>query len=452
MRVTVVGTGYVGLTTGVALAYLGHEVTCIDKNPAVVESLREGRPPFHEPGLPELLRATYRSMQFGTQLTPEAAGADVLLICVGTPTQANGDADLRYVEAAATEIASMIPEGADTVVVNKSTVPVGSARRVASIIQDGLAHRGVQAQVAVASNPEFLREGSAIYDMFYPDRIVVGATSSGPIDRLRRLYEAILEQTFTPPSGIPRPDSRELPVFVTTTPTSAELCKYASNAFLAMKISFANEIAGIANRVGADVTEVMRAVGLDKRIGLRYLGAGAGWGGSCFGKDVRALLALGDQYGYEMPLARGTLEVNMRQRRVVVEKLQQALKVVRGSTVALWGLTFKPNTDDLRDAPALDVARRLVELGARVRAHDPVGMERCRREHPDLAIEYAETPLDAAQDADAVVLMTEWETFLHVDWGAVAERMRERVVIDGRNVLDREMLTRLGFRYWGIGR
>lgn len=452
MKVTVVGTGYVGLTTAVALAYLGHEVTCIDKNPAVVQSLQAGRPPFHEPGLPELLQATYRSMHFDSQLTPQTAGADVLLICVGTPTQENGDADLRYVEAAASEIASVMPAGAETVVVNKSTVPVGSARRVESIIQDGLARRGVEAHVSVASNPEFLREGSAIFDTFYPDRIVVGASSPGPVDRMRLLYEAILEQTFTPPSGIPRPDSRDLPVFITTTPTSAELCKYASNAFLAMKISFANEIAGIAERVGADVTEVMRAVGLDRRIGLRYLGAGAGWGGSCFGKDVKALLALGEQYGYDQPLARGTMEVNARQRRVVVEKLQQALKVVRGSTVALWGLTFKPNTDDLRDAPALDVARRLVELGARVRVHDPVGMERAQREHPDLAVEYAETPLEAVEDADAVVLMTEWETFLHVDWHQVAERMRERVVIDGRNVLDREMLTRLGFRYWGIGR
>ncbi|BAS27841.1 UDP-glucose dehydrogenase family protein [Limnochorda pilosa] len=452
MRVTVVGTGYVGLTTAVALAYLGHEVTCVDKNPAVVGSLSAGRPPFHEPGLAELLGETYRSMHFDVALTPETAGADVLLICVGTPPQENGDADLRYVEEAAAAIAEVLPAGAGTVVVNKSTVPVGSARRVESIIRDGLERRGVEARPSVASNPEFLREGSALFDTFYPDRIVVGAASDRAVNRMRALYEPILEQTFTPPTGLPRPDGQALPVFLTTTPTSAELCKYAANAFLAMKISFANEIGGIAERVGADVTEVMRAVGLDRRIGLRYLGAGAGWGGSCFGKDVHALLALGEQYGYELPLAAGTLRVNERQRRAVVEKLQQALKVVRGSTVALWGLTFKPNTDDLRDAPALDVARRLVELGARVRVHDPVGMERARRENPDLAVEYADSPLTAARDADAVVLMTEWEAFLHVDWQAVAGQMRDRVVVDGRNVLDRDLLTRLGFRYWGIGR
>lgn len=452
MNVTVVGTGYVGLTTAVALAYLGHTVTCVDKREEVVESLLRGQPHIHEPGLTQLLAEVRGRMRFDMALTPETARADVLLICVGTPPRDNGDADLRYVEEAAAAIARVLPPGADTVVANKSTVPVGSARRVESIIRSGLESREVEGRVAVASNPEFLREGAALYDTFYPDRIVVGATEEVAVDRLRRLYEPILEQTFTPPPGLPTPDARRLPVFLTTTPTSAELCKYAANAFLAMKVSFANEVAGLADRVGADITEVMRAVGLDRRVGTRYLGAGAGWGGSCFGKDLQALLALGEQYGYELPLVSGTIRVNERQRRVVVEKLQQALKVVRGSTIALWGLTFKPNTDDLRDAPALEVARRLAELGARVRAYDPVAGPRARREYPDLPVEYADTPLAAARGADAAVLMTEWEEFLHLDWQAVGEAMRERVVVDGRNVLDRELLTRLGFRYWGIGR
>ncbi|WP_324718096.1 UDP-glucose/GDP-mannose dehydrogenase family protein [Carboxydochorda subterranea] len=452
MRVTIIGTGYVGLTTGVALAYVGHEVTAIDKKESVIESLLAGRPPLHEPGLPELFAEVRRRMRFDVALGPETAGADVVLICVGTPPQQNGDADLRYVEEAARALAEQLPEDADTLVVNKSTVPVGSARRVEAIVREGLARRGVRAKVAVASNPEFLREGSALYDTFYPDRIVVGAEDGGAVERLQRLYRPILEQSFPPPKGLARTDGQGLPVFITMTPTSAELCKYAANTFLAMKVSFANEIAGIAERVGADVTEVMRAVGLDRRIGARYLGAGAGWGGSCFGKDVRALLALGEQYGYEMPLAAGTLRVNERQRRVVVDKLQAALKVIRGSTVGLWGLTFKPNTDDLRDAPAVDVAKMLVGMGARVRAYDPVGMERARREHPDLGVEYAASPVEAAEAADAVVLMTEWDEFLHVDWQAVAAVMRGRVVVDGRNALDRAALERLGFRYWGIGR
>lgn len=447
-----IGAGYVGLTTGVALAYLGHDVTAIDKKESVVESLLAGKPPLHEPGLAELFAEVRWRMRFDVALAPETAGADVVMVCVGTPPLQNGNADLRYVEEAARAIGNELPEGADTLMVNKSTVPVGSARRVEAIIGEGLARRGVRARVAVASNPEFLREGSALYDTFYPDRIVVGAEEDWAVERLRRLYQPILEQSFPPPKGLARTDGKGLPVFITMAPTSAELCKYAANTFLAMKISFANEIAGIAERVGADVTEVMRAVGLDRRIGTQYLGAGVGWGGSCFGKDVRALLALGEQYGYEMPLAGGTLRVNERQRRIVVDKLQAALKVLRGSTVGLWGLTFKPNTDDLRDAPALDVARWLVEMGARVRAYDPVGMEQARREHPDLLIEYASSPVGAAEGTDAVVLMTEWDEFLHVDWQTVAAAMRGRVVVDGRNALDRAALERMGFWYWGIGR
>lgn len=446
------GTGYVGVTTAVALAYLGNEVTCIDKNRSLVEALFGGRVPLHEPGLEALFAQVRGRMRFGVELTPQGAGAEVILICVGTPPQQNGDADLSYVEEAAQSIANALPLGSDTVIVNKSTVPVGSARRVESIIRTSMAQRGACANIAVAANPEFLREGAALQDTFYPDRIVVGADEERSVNRLQALYAPILEQTFSSPPGLPRPHGQPLPILVTTTPTSAELTKYAANAFLAMKISFANEIAGIAERVGADVAEVMRAVGLDSRIGVEFLGAGVGWGGSCFGKDLRALLALGEQYGYELPLTAGTARVNERQRRIVVEKLQQALKVVRGSTVALWGLTFKPNTDDLRDAPAVEVASRLLELGARVRVFDPVAMERAQREHPELRLEFADSPLDAVRDANAVVLMTEWDVFLHVDWQAVAERMRDRVVLDGRNVLDAPSLRRLGFRYWGMGR
>jgi len=451
MKIVVIGTGYVGLTTGVALAYLGHHVTCIDRNDSTIKQLIAETVPVHEPGLNQLFTQVKTFMDFKTKLTVEAT-TDVILICVGTPPQENGDADLCYVEAAAYDIGSTLNEGQEVVVVNKSTVPVGSARRVLMIIRSLLAERGVQARVSVASNPEFLREGAALYDTFYPDRIVVGAEDPWSINHLREMYAPILEQTFVPPAGLPKPEGQPLPVFVTMSPTSAELVKYAANAFLAMKISFANEISGIAERVGADITEVMRAVGLDRRIGARYLGAGVGWGGSCFGKDLRALKALGEQYDYEMPLIRATITVNHKQRRVTLEKLQQALKVIRGSIVTLWGLSFKPNTDDLRDAPAIEIARRLNELGARVRAYDPVAMERARREYANLNLEYADSILKSAEDADAVVLVMEWDVFQQVDWKSIREVMRQPVFIDGRNYIDPLMLKRFGFQYFGVGR
>lgn len=451
MKIVVIGTGYVGLTTGVALAYLGHHVTCIDRNDLTIKQLIAGTVPVHEPGLNQLFVQVKSFMDFKTKLTVEAT-TDVILICVGTPPQENGDADLSYVEAAAYDIGSTLAEGQEVVVVNKSTVPVGSARRVQMIIRSLLAERGVQARVSVASNPEFLREGAALYDTFYPDRIVVGAEDPWSINRLREMYAPILEQTFVPPAGLPRPEGQPLPVFVTMSPTSAELVKYAANAFLAMKISFANEISGIAERVGADITEVMRAVGLDRRIGARYLGAGVGWGGSCFGKDLRALKALGEQYDYEMPLIGATMTVNRKQRRVILEKLQQSLKVIRGNIVTLWGLSFKPNTDDLRDAPAIEIAKRLIELGARVRAYDPVAMERARREYASLDLEYADSILKSAEDSDAVVLVTEWDVFQQVDWESIRKVMRQPVFIDGRNYIDPLMLKRFGFQYFGVGR
>lgn len=452
MKVTIIGAGYVGLTTGVALAYIGHEVTCIDRNASLIEQLTMANIPIHEPGLESLFRNSSSRISFKTELSSKEAAADVILICVGTPPQQNGDADLRYVEESACSIGNALPEGHETVIVNKSTVPVGSARRVKMIINSILLERCVQAKVSVASNPEFLREGAAIHDTFYPDRIVIGADERWAIKSLYDMYAPILEQTFIPPAGLPRPDGQLLPVLVTTNPTSAELVKYASNAFLALKISFANEISGIAERVGADITEVMRAVGLDRRIGVRYLGAGVGWGGSCFGKDLSALRALGVQYGYEMPLAESTMSVNYRQRKIIVEKLQQALKVIRGSTITLWGLAFKPNTDDLRDAPAIEVAKMLINLGARVCAFDPVAMGRARREYKELSIEYADSPMDSIRGADAVVLMTEWEIFQQQDWNEIKNNMQQAVMIDGRNFFDSSKLEGQGFRYWGIGR
>lgn len=453
MKITIIGTGYVGLTTGIALAYLGHKITCVDQNPLIIEQLVRGSVPIHEPGLDKLFNQVKPSMNFMTELSSsEISDTDVVLICVGTPTQENGDADLSYVEAAARAIGNVLVAGQEIVIVNKSTVPVGSARRVQMIISSVLSERGIEATFSVASNPEFLRKGAALFDTFYPDRIVIGADDKWSISRLSEMYRSIVEQTFTPPGGLPRPEGQALPVLVTMIPTSAELVKYAANAFLAMKISFANEISGIAERIGADITEVMRAVGIDRRIGARYLGAGAGWGGSCFGKDVKALRALGEQYGYEMPLIESTIAVNHRQRRIILEKLQQSLKVIRGSVVTLWGLSFKPNTDDLRDAPAIEVARRLIELGARVRAYDPVAMESAKGEYSDLSIEYMDSALKSADGADAIVLMTEWDEFQQVDWVLIKKAMRQPVLIDGRNCIDPLLLRSAGFHYMGMGR
>ena len=306
--------------------------------------------------------------------------------------------------------------------------------------------------VLVASNPEFLREGVALNDTLYPDRIVVGADDVRAINVLRQMYAPILEQTFTPPKAVPRPVGFELPAFVTTSATSAELIKYAANAFLAMKISFINEFAGLAERAGADIQEVARGIGLDKRIGSRFLMAGAGWGGSCFPKDTKAILHTGSQYGYRMPLIESTIEVNQRQRMCIVEKLQGLLKVIRGSTIGVLGLSFKPDTDDLRNSPSIDIIQRLLELGGRVKVFDPIAMDNCKRQYPELNVEYADNIEALVEGCDAVTLITDWEDFSYIGWEEVGELMRQKIVVDGRNLLQKEDLENLGFQYKGVGR
>lgn len=452
MKVLVIGTGYVGLTTAVALAHLGHHVICHDKDSGLVEKLQAGAVPIYEPGLHVLLALTRGRIRFTTCLTADEADVDVAMMCVGTPSKANGDVELKYVAESVDAIGHALQEGAHLLVVNKSTVPVGTTQLVELTIGRALLARGITATVMVASNPEFLREGSALSDAFSPNRIVIGTEHGAAAERLRELYLPILEQTFVPVPGVIAPNAEKKPSLVVMKPTSSELAKYAANTFLAMKISFANEMSGIAELVGADINEVMHAVGLDARIGPKFLGAGVGWGGSCFGKDVRGLVTLGEQYACDMPLARATLQINERQRQNVVEKLLRALKVVRGTRVAIWGLTFKPNTDDLRDAPSLDIIRKLLNLGVNVTVFDPVGVPRAKELHPDLAILYAESPLDAVRDADALVMVTEWDIFMRVDWQDVHRVMRRHVVVDGRNVLDARRLQDIGFTYLGIGR
>ncbi|PZA06823.1 MULTISPECIES: UDP-glucose/GDP-mannose dehydrogenase family protein [unclassified Meiothermus] len=453
MRIAIIGTGYVGLTTGVTLAYAGHEVICVDVDAFKLEKLRQGQAPIYEPGLEELLALARERIQFTEDYAQAIPQAEVVFIAVGTPPLPDGNPDLQYLRQAARSVGAHLGPGF-TVVVNKSTVPIGSGNWVESLVQEAYAARNgqkPQGQFAVASNPEFLREGSAIHDSLYPDRVVVGAEDQRALEVLYTLYRPILEQTFTPPAFIPRPEGLQAVPFIATDLASAELIKYAANAFLALKISFINEIAALAERVGADVTQIAKGIGLDARIGTRFLQAGIGWGGSCFGKDTAALIATAQDYGLSMPIVAAAREVNYRQRERIVEKLLAELKILKGRTVGLLGLAFKPHTDDLRDAPALDIARRLLERGVRVRVHDPVAMENAQRLFPDLELRYCADALELAEEADALVLVTEWPQYREWPWERVASRMRRRLLLDGRNFLDKAALARLGFRYVGVG-
>jgi UDPglucose 6-dehydrogenase len=447
MKIAILGTGYVGLTTGVCLAYLGHNVTCVDPVQAKIDALRAGKVPIYEPGLAELMAEAADRLAFTTEVGEAVPGAEVIFIAVGTPPQADGSPDLRYLRSASEAIGEYL-DGEFTVVVNKSTVPIGSGNWVESLIRASYEKRhGAKAdgRFSVASNPEFLREGSALADSLYPDRIVVGADNEQTRGVLYRLYRPLIDQTFPAPSFLPRPDDMGAVPMVATDLASAELIKYAANGFLALKISYINEIGNLAERVGADIREVARGIGLDARIGPRFLQAGLGWGGSCFGKDTAALISTAAEYGLAMPIVAAARDVNKRQRLKVVEKLLGELKILKGRTVGLLGLAFKPNTDDLREAPALDIARRLVQHGAQVRAHDPVAMDRFREEQAGLEIALTDTAEALFEDADAVILVTEWQQYLELDWPGLRAKMRHAVVVDGRSFLDRAELAQAGF-------
>lgn len=450
-QVTVVGAGYVGLTTGAVLAYLGHRVTVVDLDQARVEGLRAGKVPFFEPHLEEILGLSQGRLTFTSRYEEAIPKAEAVFVAVGTPPGPDGAPDLSQVRSAAQGIGQHLGPGF-TVVVNKSTVPVGSGNYVEALVRRAYweTHGEEPRAFAVASNPEFLREGQAVYDSLYPDRIVVGAEDRRALEVLRELYEPILEQSFPPPPFLPRPERMGAVPLITTDLASAELIKYGANAFLAMKISFINELAALAERVGADIREVARGIGLDSRIGPRFLQAGLGWGGSCFPKDTLALVAMGREYGVSMPLVEATREVNALQRRRVVDKLLGELKTLKGRSIALLGLSFKPHTDDLRESPALELAALLVERGAFVRAHDPVAIPRAQRE-VSLGLEYAKTPEALLRGADAAVLATDWPEYRTWPWETLREFMRTPLVVDARNHLDRDRLVAAGYRYLGIG-
>jgi UDPglucose 6-dehydrogenase len=452
MKVAVIGAGYVGLTTALSLAYVGHEVVGVDLDTDKVARLNRGELPFYEPHAKEMLALVRERLRFTARYEEAIPQAEVIFIAVGTPSLPDGAPDLSQVRSAAQAIGRHLGEGF-TVVVNKSTVPVGSGNYVEALVRRAFqeAHGGEpDGRLAVASNPEFLREGQALYDSLYPDRIVVGAEDRRAIEVLRELYEPILEQSFTPPPFLPRPERMGAVPFITTDLASAELIKYGANAFLALKISFINELARLAEKVGADIREVARGIGLDSRIGPRFLQAGLGWGGSCFPKDTAALLAMGREYGLSLGITEAARKVNEDQRRWAVDKLLAELKTLKGRTIALLGLAFKANTDDLRESPALELARLLLDRGAFLRAHDPVALPRARKE-VSLPLEYAETPEEALRGADAVVLATDWPLYRTWPWQELKPLLRTPLVLDARNFLDGKALADLGYRYLGMG-
>jgi UDPglucose 6-dehydrogenase len=433
-------------------------VTCVDSDASKIEKLQRGESPIYEPYLEELLRlaAQRGGIRFTTDLADAVASSEVIFIAVGTPPLPTGEANLEYLESAAHSIGAAMDDTRFRVVVNKSTVPVGSSNLVETLVREGIleVHPAERSRIrfGVASNPEFLREGSAVADSLYPDRIVVGASESETLEAMRELYRPLVSQSFDPPPGLPRPAGVQSTPLFTTSLTSAEMIKYAANAFLAMKIGFANEIANICERVGAESTEVMAGIGMDSRIGARFLNPGVGWGGSCFGKDIQSLLHTAREYGYTGKLLQASWEVNGDQRQMVIQKLQEKLRILKGRTIGLLGLAFKPDTDDLRDAPSLHLAGRLLPMGARVRAYDPVAMPACKLQHPDVKIRYCESAEELAEGADALVLVTEWREFRNLDLAKLARSMATPVLVDGRNLFRPEAALAAGFDYTGIGR
>jgi UDPglucose 6-dehydrogenase len=450
MKVSVIGTGYVGLVTATCLAYLGHDVACLDIDEKKIEGLKQGQIPIYEPNLDQLLEDTKKTNKFPIFTTdPKIAmeHGEIIFIAVGTPPKENGEPDLRYIEACAKTIGKHAKQ--DSIVINKSTVPVGSGNWVYMLIEQA----NPKLNFHVASNPEFLREGSAIFDTFYADRIVIGADENFARAKLKELYKPLIEQSFTPPSYCPRPHAQAHIPFISTDITSAEMIKYSANSFLAMKISFANQIANICDLVGADVTEVMHGIGTDSRIGNKFLNAGIGWGGSCFGKDVQALIKIAEEYDYNPELLYGTTNVNYKQRNLVIKRLQDQMKILKGKKIGLLGLAFKPNTDDLRDAPALDIAKALIKLGASVSVTDPIAVENCKKQNPDLGVNYVNDPYELAQGKDALILVTEWDEYRKLDLEKLFNSMNgPKILLDGRNIYNPVDAKKVGFNYISIGR
>jgi UDPglucose 6-dehydrogenase len=453
VQVGIVGAGHVGLTTAVCLAHCGHQVVVVDSDQERVQGLNRGQLPFFEPGLPELFRRTGESLRFTTEYE-ELADASICMIAVPSPTSSSGGVDLSFVRSAAAGLGKALlgrQSEAPMLIVNKCTVPVGTAQLVTELIR--ARHSGAPevdgatiGAFTVASCPEFLREGMAVPDTLYPDRLVFGVNSEAAAQVLQEVYGPIVRRSFSPIPALSTTRSTGPKVMITSV-TTAELIKYAANAFLATKLSFINELASLSSAVGASIDEVADGIGLDHRIGRQFLNAGIGWGGSCLGKDLQALIGTAREYELRTPILEAVVEVNERQRGVVVRLLHEELHVLKGRRIALLGLAFKPGTDDLRDAPSLEIARRLVALGAMVTGYDPVV-----KEVPVAGLSVVDSVAEAARDADAMVLLTEWDEFRDLPWIMLGESMRHRILIDGRNLIPAGGLAAAGFRHRGIGR
>ena len=438
MNIAIVGTGYVGLVSGTCFADTGANVTCVDVDAVKIERLQRGEIPIYEPGLDELVKKNVAAgrLHFATDLAAVLDDVEIVFSAVGTPPDEDGSADLKYVLQVARTIGQHLNRY--VVVVTKSTVPVGTARKVRKAIEEELEKRGVDVPFDVASNPEFLKEGNAIKDFMSPDRVVVGTESERAKKVLTRLYKPFLINNF-------RVIFMDIP--------SAEMTKYAANSMLATRISFMNDMANLCELVGADINMVRAGIGSDTRIGRKFLYAGCGYGGSCFPKDVKALIKTADQAGYSLEVLKAVERVNEHQKSVLFEKLQRAFEgqSLQGLTVALWGLSFKPETDDMRESTALVMISKLLEAGCKVRVYDPVAMDECRRRVGETVV-YCRDKYDAVLDADALLLLTEWKEFRLPTWGVVYKAMRRPLVIDGRNIFDVEELEENGFEYHCIGR
>jgi UDPglucose 6-dehydrogenase len=439
VKITMIGAGYVGLVTGACFAEVGNEVLCVDVDAGKIAILEGGGIPIHEPGLPEMIARNVQAgrLRFTTDLDAAVAHGMLQFIAVGTPPDEDGSADMRHVIAAAENIASRMTDF--KVIVDKSTVPVGTADRIRETVAVALARRQVSIPFAVASNPEFLKEGAAVLDFMRPDRVVIGADDERAISLLRAVY-----------APFQRNHERLLVMHV----RSAELTKYAANAMLATRISFMNELANLADELGADIEQVRQGIGSDPRIGYRFLYPGAGYGGSCFPKDVKALQATAKQHGRPLRILAAVEAVNDAQKLRLVEKITARLgEDLQGKVLALWGLAFKPNTDDMREAPSRPIVGALIERGARVVAYDPIAIDEAKRVFgPIPALSYAKSPLDAVTNADALVVVTDWQEFQSPDFSELKRTLRQPLLFDGRNLFDPAQVRAAGLEYFGIGR
>ena len=436
MNIAIVGTGYVGLVSGACFAEMGIDVTCVDINPEKIKCLLNGEIPIYEPGLDDLVKRNVEAgrLNFTTDLTTCLDNVEVVFSAVGTPPDEDGSADLQYVLEVARTFGRNIKKY--TILVTKSTVPVGTAKKVKAVIEEELTERGEQIDFEVASNPEFLKEGAAIKDFMSPDRVVVGVESDRAKKVMERLYRPFQMNNY-------RLYFMDIP--------SAEMTKYAANAMLATRISFMNDIANLCDLVGANVDMVRKGIGADTRIGSKFLYPGCGYGGSCFPKDVKALARTAREYGYTMGVIEAVEAVNERQKEIVVKKLQDKLGTLRGKTIALWGLAFKPETDDMREAPALVVIEKLLEAGASVKVYDPVAMDECRRRIGDRVV-YCKDMYDVVIDADALAVLTEWKEFRIPSWSVIKRVMKQPVLVDGRNIYSKDEVIAEGFEYAAIGK